>query len=162
MRQVGAFMEGVNLLLRAGTNGSAILESLLYGLKLKTHRGYTGSELVHISNALTTTDTTTTPILSIPVASGKSIHGIALVGGKQDDESDAASALVVFAATNAAGTLAVKGTQSVTIVESAAGTNVTCTADDTNDELDVNVVGITSENWWWTAHGLYMLIDSAS
>ncbi len=162
MQQLGAFMDGLNLILRAGVGGRAMLDAAIQGLKLRSHRGYTGTDLCHVSNAITTVDTTTTPVLAIPVASGRSIHGIAIVGGKQDDESDAASALVLFSATNAAGTLAVKGTQSVTIVESAAGTNVTCTADDTNDELDINVVGINAENWLWTGHALYTFIDSAS
>ena len=160
--RLGAFLDGLNIILRGGTGGKIIAENFFEMFKLKGHNAYTGSDLKYISRAITTTDTTTTPIISIPVASGQSIHGIFLVGAKQDDESDATSALVVAAATNAAGTLAVKGTQSVTIVESAAGTNVTCTADDTNDELDVNAVGIASENWLWTAHGFYMLIDSAT
>jgi hypothetical protein len=160
--RLGAFLDGVNVILRGGTGGKIIAEPFFDMLKLKGHNGYEGSDLKYISRSITTTDTTTTPIISIPVASGRSVHGIFLVGAKQDDESDATSALVVAAATNAAGTTAVKGTQSVTIVESAAGTNVTATADDTADELRINAVGITSENWLWTAHGFYMFMDSAA
>ncbi len=160
--RLGAIIDGANLLLKAGTGGKIQVASFLETLLLKQHNGYTGSDLKYVSRAVSTTDATTTPVLSIDVASGQSLHGIFLVGGKQDDESDAASALVVVAATNAAGTTAVKGTQSVTIVESAAGTNVTATADDTDDEIDINVVGIVAENWLWTAHGFYMLIDAAA
>ncbi len=160
--EFGAFMSGVNLVLRGRSGGKVIGENVFEQFKLKQHNGYEGSELKYISGAVSTSGSTATAIITIPVASGKSCHGVFLVGGKQADESDATSALVIGAGVNAAGTTAVKGTQSVTIVESDASTNVTLVADDSADTLVLKVTGIAAEDWLWTAHGLYMLIDTAS
>ncbi len=160
--RLGGFLDGLNLILRAKTDGRIQGESFFEQFKLKQHQGYDGSDLKYVSGVVSTSGSTATAIITIPVASGKSCHGVFFVGGKQADESDATSALVVGAGVNAAGTTAVKGTQSVTIVESDASTNVTFVADDTADTLVLKVTGIAAEDWLWTSHGFYMLMDTSS
>lgn len=160
--QAGMYKSGLNFILKAFSGGRFQVESFFESLLLKQHQGYDGSDLKYISAAITTTDNTATALITIPVASGKSVHGIFLVGGKQDDETDATSALVIAAGTNNGGTTAVKGTQSVTIVESASSTDVTLVADNSADTIVLKATGISSENWLWTGHGLYMFIDSAT
>lgn len=157
----GAFLDGLNVIHRPRPGGRNIFEEFIANMAFKGHAGYAGSDLKYISNVLTTTDTTVTKCIEIPVASGDSIHGIALIGGKQNDQSDASHALFVFSATNAAGTTAVKGTSTITIVESDAATNFTIAADDTNDDIELRVTG-PAETWLWAGHCFYFNIRTAA
>lgn len=158
----GVFLDGLNVIHRPRSGGRNFFEEYVDSIAFKKHAGYAGSDLKYISGVLSTTDATVTKIIEIPVASGDSIHGIALIGGKQDNQSDASHALYVFSATNAAGTTAVKGTSTITIVESDAATNFTIAADDTNDDIELRVTGIAAENWLWAGHCFYFNVRTAA
>lgn len=112
--------------------------------------------LVQFSATVSTTDATTTKIASIPLAEGECIKINASVSGFQDDLSDASSADIEVVAVRAtAGNVTIKGTSGNRIVESDASTNFTVTADTTNQNVDINVIGIASQNWKWRVFGTY-------
>lgn len=163
MTVLGANLIGKVLELKATADATGVIDvaDFIQRVALKNHLLYAGSDLKYKSGVVTTTDTTVTAIIQIPVASGDSIHGIALVGGKQNDQTDAAHALFVFSATNAADTTAVKGTSTITIVESDAATNFTIAADDTNDDIELRVTG-PAETWLWAGHCFYFNVRTAA
>ena len=112
--------------------------------------------LVQFSATVSTTDATTTKIASIPLAEGECIKINASVSGFQDDLSDASSADIEVVAVRAtAGNVTIKGTSGNRIVESDASTNFTVTADTTNQNVDINVIGVASQNWKWRVFGTY-------
>lgn len=112
--------------------------------------------LVQFSETVSTTDATTTKIASIPLAEGECIKINASLLGFQDDLSDASSAdMEVVAVRATAGNVTIKGTSGNRIVESDSNTNFTVTADTTNQNVDINVVGVASQNWKWRVFGTY-------
>lgn len=115
--------------------------------------------LAQIFNRLTTTDATTTEIINLEVAEGESIGFQGLLVGRQSDLSDQIVASIWGGARRAAaGNVTLTGTPTVTILESAAGTNATVTADTTNQTVDINVIGIVSETWTWEFFGTYFKV----
>lgn len=123
----------------------------------KPARSRTGS--IQIFNRVVTTDTTTTEIINIPVAVGEAVAFQGLLVGVQSDYSDQIVAHIWGGARRAsAGNVTLTGTPSVTILESAAGTNATVTADTTNQTVDINVIGIASETWTWEFFGTYFKV----
>jgi hypothetical protein len=52
---------------------------------------------------------------------------------------------------NVGGTTSLVGTVNTIGTDEAAGTSIAITADDTNDALQINVTGVTSETWRWVA-----------
>ncbi|TXH49868.1 MAG: hypothetical protein E6Q97_21450 [Desulfurellales bacterium] len=112
--------------------------------------------LIQFSATVSTTDATTTKIASIPLAEGECIKINASLLGFQDDLSDASATDVeVVAVRAAAGNVTIKGTSGNRIVESDSNTNFTVTADTTNQNVDINVVGVASQNWKWRVFGTY-------
>jgi len=126
-------------------------------LAFKPATARTGS--IQCFGKVATTDTTTTKVLSLNVAELEGIAFDLLLMGVQDDYTDQITARISGGARRAAaGNVTLTGTTTVTILESAAGTNATVTADTTNQNVDVNVVGITSENWKWEVFGIYFKV----
>ena len=125
---------------------------------LKHHTGANYGAYNRCTVKASTTDNTTTVIKSIAVPSGSSCHVRAFIGGKQNDESSGITATAVACVTNAAGTTAVEGTALYQIVEDDAGTNVTITANNTADTVEVNIVGVTAETWYWVGFIEWFLI----
>lgn len=163
--RLGAFLDGVNLLLRPGTNGKVLMEatSFFEQLNLKSHANYAGSHWQVKTKSLTTTDNTATPIISIDVAESQALAIVSFVFGWQSDWTDATIALHIAAATRvAAGNVTEKGTESLTIVESNASTAVDGAADTTDQEYDIRVTGITAETYHWTSLHFYCIGTSAS
>lgn len=109
--------------------------------------------------SVNTSGTTETTLMSLPaLAAGQSIHFRALVGGKQDDETDGSTFSIVGCGTNAAGTTAVKGTTSIVGPESNASTNLVVDAEDTLEQIRIRVVGISAEAWQWSGFVEYIII----
>lgn len=126
----------------------------------KGHTGFTGSELYKVSGGLRTSDNTATTILSIAIPSGKGIFARAFIGCKQVDESDAAAFTILASAVNAAGTVALKGTQNLVAVESDVNTTAVFDVSETGDVLRLRVTGVTGETWDWVGYVDYFLIDA--
>jgi hypothetical protein len=115
--------------------------------------------LIQCFGRVATTDATTTKVLSLNVAELESIGFDLLLVGVQSDYSDQITAKITGGARRAtAGNVTLTGTTTVTILESAAGTNATVTADTTNQNVDINVVGIAAENWTWEVLGTYFKV----
>jgi hypothetical protein len=76
-----------------------------------------------------------------------------LVAGIKSDGSAAACYKRKVAIKNVAGTTSLVGSVETigTDIEDNASTDVSITADDTNDALDISVTGIASETWRWVA-----------
>ena len=85
------------------------------------------------------------------LTSGKILHAtIHLVGSKSDG-----SAVAVYqrqvAIKNVGGTTSLVGTVNTIGTDTAAGTTIAVTADDTNDALQIAVTGVAAETWRWVA-----------
>ena len=163
--EFGAYLAGPNLVLRPDTDAGGLIltgSAPADSAAIKTHAGYTGSTSIKKSFAVSTVDATVTVIASIAVPSNYAVAINALVLGKQDDETDAIAATAVGCAVNAAGTTALKGTPLYQVVESAAGTDVTITADDATDTIRVNVTGVATQNWAWVCTVEYMFVDTSA
>lgn len=114
---------------------------------------------VDLWGKVATTDDTVTQIVAIPVSVGEGALISGYLLGVQDDEADAVVVEIVAAATRAAaGNVTIEGTSAVRVIESDAATNATVTADTTNQTVDINVVGITAENWRWEFFGHYFKV----
>jgi hypothetical protein len=87
--------------------------------------------------------------LTIP--SGKILHAQVTLLGSKSDGTAVASYMRQVAIKNVAGTTSLVGTVNTIGTDEAAGTSIAITADDTNDALQINVTGITSETWRWVA-----------
>lgn len=107
-----------------------------------------------------TSGTTETTLMSLPaLAIGQSIHFRVLVGGKQNDETEASTFSVTGCAVNAAGTTAILGTTSIVAVEDTASTDVVVDANDTLEQVRIRVVGISAETWQWAGAAEYIIIS---
>lgn len=108
---------------------------------------------------ISTTDATTTQIAALSVAEGEAIIISAMVSGRQSDLSDQIVAHIECGARRAAaGNVTLTGTPTVRILESDANTNVTVTADTTNQTVDINVVGVAAQTWSWEIFGSYFKV----
>lgn len=144
------------------TVGGTVVSSTVSGDQfLKSHAAYALSGVHRKTFVVSTTDTTTTPIISIACPVGYACAISAFIMGVQSDASDATAGRALGIVTNAAGTTAAKGTASITVVESDSATNITFTADDTNDAALVNVVG-PAENWAWQVAVEWMYLKTAA
>ena len=115
--------------------------------------------LIQCFGRASTTDATTTKVLSLNVAELESIGFDGVLVGVQSDYSDQIVVKITGGARRAtAGNVTLTGTVTVTIAESAAGTNATVTADTTNQNVDINAVGIAAENWSWEFIGTYFKV----
>lgn len=90
----------------------------------------------------------------ITVASGTSLSAIINISGIEDDGTEAAHYVRKVMIKNVGGTTSLVGAvQTIgTDVETSAGLDVTITADNTNDALDIKVTGLASTNMKWVAH----------
>lgn len=115
----------------------------------------TRSGLIQIASLpVQTTDATTTKVLSIPVAELESIGFEGMLVGTQSDYSDQIVVKISGGARRAtAGNVTLTGTTTVTILESDASTNATVTADTTNQNVDINAVGVAAQTWNWQFFG---------
>lgn len=95
--------------------------------------------------------TTATDKLTIP--SGKILSFIVHVIGIKSDGTAVAKYIREGTIKNVAGTVSLVGSIITlgTDHEDNADTDIAITADDTNDALQINVTGIASETWRWTA-----------
>jgi hypothetical protein len=106
----------------------------------------------------TTNDTATTLFLDgsssrLTIPSGKVFSFIAQITGIKSDGSAVAKYIREGTIKNVGGTTTLAGSI-ITIGtdhEDNASTDVTITADDTNDALDISVTGIAAETWRWVA-----------
>lgn len=106
-----------------------------------------------------TTNTTPTTLFAdgsaarITIPSGKILFADVLISGIKSDGSAAVCYKRKVAIKNVGGTTALVGTVETigTDIEDSAGCDVAITADNTNDALQINVTGITSETWRWVA-----------
>jgi hypothetical protein len=87
--------------------------------------------------------------LTIP--SGKVLSGTVNIVGTKSDGTAVARYLRQFTIKNVAGTTSLVGSVITLGTDEAAGTSISITADDTNDALKIEVTGIASETWRWTA-----------
>lgn len=163
-REKGFYNDGSNLIIRPPVTGGKIFpESVPFNsFEVKSHNGYTNSQLKKESAAVTTSDATVTVIASIAVPSGYAVAVKAFVLGIQSDDSDATTATAVGCAVNNAGTTALKGTPLYQIVESDVNTNVTITADDTTDTIRVNVTGVAAQTWAWVCHYEWFALNTSA
>lgn len=89
--------------------------------------------------------------LTIP--SGKVLSAICRICGIKSDGSAVANYVRRVVIKNVGGTTSLVGTVETigTDIEDNAATDVAITADNTNDALQINVTGITTETWRWVA-----------
>lgn len=87
--------------------------------------------------------------LSIP--SGKAMHATIHIIGIKSDGTVAATYIRQAAIKNVAGTTSLVGDVITIGNDTASGTSISITANDTNDALKIDVTGITSETWRWVA-----------
>lgn len=87
--------------------------------------------------------------LTIP--SGKILHATVHILGSKSDGTAVASYMRQVTIKNVGGTTSLVGTVNTLGTDEAASTSIAITADDTNDALQINVTGITSETWRWVA-----------
>ena len=83
--------------------------------------------------------------------SGKIMHVTIHVLGSKSDGSAVASYMRQVTIKNVGGTTSLVGTVNAIGVDEVAGTALSITADNTNDSLKIEVTGIASETWRWTA-----------
>lgn len=105
-----------------------------------------------------TTDGTTASTLfldgssaRLTIPSGKILFAIAKIIGSKSDGSAVAVYLRQVAIKNVGGTTSLVGTVNTIGTDTAAGTSIAITADDTNDALQIAVTGVASETWRWVA-----------
>lgn len=105
-----------------------------------------------------TTDGTTSTTLflngssvRLTVPSGKILHATVQIVGSKSDGSAVAVYLRQVAIKNVGGTTSLVGTVNTIGTDTAAGTSIAITADDTNDALQIAVTGVASETWRWVA-----------
>jgi len=91
----------------------------------------------------------TTAQLTIP--SGKILHATVHVIGSKSDGSAIAIYQRQVAIANVGGTTSLVGSVNTLGSDTAAGTSLSITADNTNGALDVQVTGIAGETWRWFA-----------
>lgn len=91
-----------------------------------------------------------TGYLTIP--SGRVLAGILTITGSKSDGTAVAVYSRQVAIKNIGGTTSLVGTVNTLGSDTAAGTSISITANDGSDYLSVQVTGITSETWRWTAN----------
>jgi hypothetical protein len=164
-QEFGAFLSGVNLILRALSGGRVIMESAFSRLLVKTHNAavtVAGNMTVETIEPIVTADATATVIKSIPVALNTVVHGVVRIVGKRTGTADGISTETIFGFVNNAGTTAALATAINRVMENSAGTPaLTVVANDTNDTLDITVAGIAAQNWTWSGYVEYQTLTYA-
>ena len=85
------------------------------------------------------------------LTSGKILHAQVMIVGSKSDGSAVAVYARQVAIKNVGGTTSLVGSVNTIGTDTAAGTSVAITADDTNDALQIAVTGVASETWRWVA-----------
>ena len=85
------------------------------------------------------------------LTSGKVLHANVLIVGSKSDGSAVAIYARQVAIKNVGGTTSLVGTVNTIGTDTAAGTSIAITADDTNDALQIAVTGVAGETWRWVA-----------
>ena len=111
-----------------------------------------------------TTDATATTLMldgsstRLTIPSGKKLTAFIIVSGVKSDGSACAEYMRKVSIKNVGGTTSLIGSVEAigTDIEDNVLTDVTITADNTNDALDISVTGIAAETWRWvcTVEGL--------
>lgn len=83
------------------------------------------------------------------VSSGKILFATLLLVGSKSDGTAVATYMRKFAIRNRAGTTELIGAVETIGTDVPAGTSMSVAADDTNDALNVSVVGVAGETWRW-------------
>lgn len=83
------------------------------------------------------------------VPSGKILFATLLLVGSKSDGTAVATYMRKFAIRNRAGTTELIGAVETLGADVPAGTSMSVAADDTNDALNVSVVGVAGETWRW-------------
>jgi hypothetical protein len=144
---LAAFSHGTNAVadrqgMRAGSSGQFAArgdsQAVEFTLQNKT-----------TTNAAVTLFLGGTARLTIP--SGKIMHATAHIVGSKSDGTAIAVYMRQVAIANVGGTTSLVGAVNTLGTDTAAGTSIAITADDTNDALQIAVTGVTSETWRWTA-----------
>lgn len=161
--QFGAFLAGVNLVLKALTGGKVLLVDPFDQLLLKTHNSaLPGNVTLKSLEPIVTADATATTIVSIPVALNQVIGGEVIIVGKKTGSTDAYVGRTLFSGVNNAGTTAALATASNTALENSSGTPaITAVANDTTDAIDIKVAGIAAEGWTWSGYYHYQALTVA-
>lgn len=135
--------------------------SPLYGQK--THSaGYFGAigdaqKSTYVLRCKTTTNSAVEMALNggstyLTIASGKILSGIIHIVGTKSDGSAVAIYTRQFAIKNVGGTTTLVGTVNTIGTDTAAGTTISITANDTTDYLSIRPTGVLNETWRWVAY----------
>jgi hypothetical protein len=89
--------------------------------------------------------------IRLTIPSGKILHATVHILGSKSDGTAVANYMRQVGIKNVGGTTSLVGTVNTIGTDEAAGTSIAITADDTNDALQINVTGVTSETWRWVA-----------
>jgi hypothetical protein len=87
----------------------------------------------------------------LTVPSGKVLHAMIFVSGSKNDGSAVATYSRMYAVKNVGGTTSEVFAPQTLGTDTAAGTSIAITANNTNDALQISVTGITGETWRWQA-----------
>jgi hypothetical protein len=98
-------------------------------------------------------DYTSGSAVRLTIPSGKVLSAMCRICGIKSDGSAVANYVRRVVIKNVGGTTSMVGSVETigTDIEDNASTDVTITADNTNDALDISVTGITAETWRWVA-----------
>jgi hypothetical protein len=110
----------------------------------------------HLRNKTTDGTTAVTLLLDgssarLTIPSGKILSGIVEILGSRSTGAEVAVYTRHVAIKNVGGTTTLVGTVDTIGVDTAAGTTIAITADDTNDALQIAVTGVASQTWRWEA-----------
>ena len=87
----------------------------------------------------------------LTIRTGTILHATTHILGSKSDGSVVAEYMRQVCIKNVSGTTTLVGTVNTLGVDTAAGTSIAITADDTNDALQIAVTGVAAETWRWVA-----------
>jgi hypothetical protein len=116
--------------------------------------------LIHCSN--TTTSNTRVVLLTptaqtaLSIRSGKYVNALVYINGSKTDGSSTAVYVRKVAIRRVSNTTVLLGSVDTIGTDVASGTSIDIVANDTNDSLEIGVIGIAGETWRWSGmiHGL--------
>ena len=85
----------------------------------------------------------------LTIASGQICQYLLIITGVRNGGADVASYMRQVTIKNIGGTTSLVGTVNTIGVDNAAGTSLSVTADDTNDDLAVEPTGVSGQTWRW-------------
>lgn len=87
----------------------------------------------------------------LTIRTGTIIHATILITGSKSDGSSVASYIRQATIKRIGNATSLVGTVNTIGTDESAGTSIAITADDTNDALQIDATGVTSETWRWLA-----------